>query len=363
MDKFEKTTEIIQEFYNIDSENFSDKIFKVLKKIIDFDHGCIRFYDSENAEYFYNAQEIDNVKQATKSLREDLIFKKTKFGQIVVTGKEFSAEDEKIFKTCATVISNIIKDFEVSKVIKMQLNALQQGYIEIKKNNQKIKEAEQVKTKFISHVSHELRTPINSILGYSDLLGAEFVGALTEKQKDFVNDIKISALHLLEMVNEILDISKIEAGAMKLNLREFELIPCVQEVLNIINPLIFNKKQKLIKEIENFKIKADYNKIQQILFNLLSNAIKYTPENGKISIKCSKNENNLIIEIKDNGIGIDKKNIKRIFDKFEQIGEPQQNSTGLGLAITKELVNIHNGEISVKSELNVGTIFIVSIPQ
>ncbi len=362
MGKFEKATELIQEFYKIEGENFSDEIFVVLKKIIDFNSGYIVFSNSENIEYSYNPQVSKLSELRQNNLTEDLIFKHTTFGQIIITGENFSSDDKKIFKTCAAIISNIIKDFEVSKVIKMQLNALQQGYIDVKKSNQKIKEAEQVKTKFISHVSHELRTPINSILGYSELLGEEFTGTLTDKQKEFVNDIKISALHLLGMVNEILDMSKIEAGAIKLNLRKFEIVPCIKEVINIINPLLLQKKQTLQTELCNFEIKADYNKIQQILFNLLSNAIKYTPDNGEISIKCYNDTTNAIIEIKDNGIGIEKKDLKRIFNKFEQIGEPQQNSTGLGLAITKELINIHNGEISVNSEPNKGTVFIVRIP-
>ena len=362
MEKFEKVTELIQEFYKIEGKNFPNEIFAVLKKIIDFSSGYIVFSNSENIEYSYNSK-ISNISEIKEScLKEDLIFKHTMFGQIIITGENFSSDDKKIFKTCAAIISNIIKDFEVSKVIKMQLNALQQGYIDIKKNNQKIKEAEQVKTKFISHVSHELRTPINSILGYSELLGEEFTGTLTDKQKEFVNDIKISALHLLGMVNEILDMSKIEAGAVKLNLRKFEIVPCIKEVINIINPLLLQKKQTLKTELDNFEIKADYNKIQQILFNLLSNAIKYTPDNGEININCYKGQTNAIIKIRDNGIGIESKYLNRIFNKFEQIGEPQQNSTGLGLAITKELINIHNGEISVKSEPNKGTIFIVRIP-
>lgn len=363
MDKFEQITELIQELYKLDTNNFSDEIFKILKKIINFNSGYIIFSNSENIEYSYNPK-ISHISELNENcLKEDLLYKQTILGQIIITGNDFSLEDKKIFKTCAVIISNIIKDFEVSKVIKMQLNALQQGYIEVKNNNKKIKEAEQVKTQFISHVSHELRTPINSILGYSDLLTAEFTGTLTDKQKEFVNDIKISALHLLGMVNEILDLSKIEAGAMKLNLRKFEISPCIQEVLNIITPLLMQKNQTLIKEFENFEIKADYNKIQQVLFNLLSNAIKYTPNNGRIAIKISKNNQNVIFEIQDNGIGIPQKDLKRIFNKFEQLGEAQQNSTGLGLTITKELVNMHGGKISVKSELNMGTVFIVSIPQ
>ena len=363
MGKFEQVTELIQEFYRINANNFSDEIFRILKKIISFDSGYIVFSNSENIEYSFNPK-ISNISELNENnLKEDLFFKTTLLGQIIITGDKFLSDDKKIFKACAAVIANIIKDFEVSKVIKMQLNALQQGYIELKSNSQKLKEAEQVKTKFISHVSHELRTPINSILGYSDLLEQEFTGSLTDKQKEFVRDIKVSALHLLGMVNEILDVSKIEAGAMKLNLRKFEIIPCIQEVLNIIRPLLLQKNQTIITTLENFEVEADYNKIQQILFNLLSNAIKYTPDNGEISIKCQKGKQKIVFEIKDNGIGIARKDLKRIFNKFEQIGETQPNSTGLGLAITKELISIHRGQIRVKSKPNLGTIFIVSIPR
>lgn len=363
MDRFEKVTELIKEFYKIDTNKFSEEIFRILRKIINFNSGYIIFSNSESIEYSFNPK-VSNVSELSENyLKEDLLSKKTLLGQIIITGDNFSSDDQKIFKTCAVITANIVKDFEVSKVIKMQLNALQQGYIEVKANNTKIKEAEQVKTKFISHVSHELRTPINSILGYSDLLEQEFTGNLTDKQKEFVSDIKVSALHLLGMVNEILDMSKIEAGAMKLTVRKFEINPCIQEVLNIIKPLLLQKNQTLTTTIENFEIEADYNKIQQILFNLLSNAIKYTPDEGKISIKCQKVEQKVIFVIEDNGIGIAKKDLKRIFNKFEQIGETQSNSTGLGLAITKELISIHGGEINVKSEPNLGTVFIVSIPQ
>ena len=195
------------------------------------------------------------------------------------------------------------------------------------------------------------------------MLSNEYIGKLNEKQKEYINDIKISGLHLLGMINEILDMSKIEAGAIKLTLREFEINQAINEVINIINPLLIKKNQTLETYIENFKIKADYQKIQQILFNLLSNAIKYTPENGTIKINAYKNNNSAIIEIEDNGIGIETKNHKKIFKKFEQVGEIQENSTGLGLSITKELIKLHKGKISLNSELNKGSKFLITLPQ
>lgn len=363
MNKFELATELIQEFYQINANNFEKEVFEILKKILTFKSGYITLGNPDKIEYSYNTLSKNFDEISSYHLKEDLIFKKTKIGQIIITCDKFSKEDTKIFKTCAVVIANIIKDLEVSKVIKIQLKALQDGYIDIKKDNKKIKEAEQVKTEFLSHVSHELRTPINSILGYSDLLGEECAGKLTVKQKEFVTDIKISSLHLLEMVNEILDMSKIEAGAMKLNLKEFQIQQCTQEVLNIIKPLILQKNQTLETEIDDFTFKADYQKIQQILFNLLSNAIKFTEENGKIKIICHKTSNFVEISIKDNGIGIAQQDIYKIFNKFEQLEASRQNSTGLGLAITKELINMHNGNIDVISEPKKGTLFIVRIPQ
>jgi len=183
-------------------------------------------------------------------------------------------------------------------------------------------------------------------------------GELNDKQKDYLNDIKISSLHLLEMINEILDMSKIEAGAITLTPREFEIKQAVDETVNIIRPLL---KHKLTLRIENFTIKADYQKIQQILFNLLSNAIKFTPEGGEITIE-TKLEKNAIISIADSGIGIDTKNLKKIFEKFEQVDSSAPNSTGLGLTITQELVKLHNGEIFVESTLGKGSKFTVALP-
>ena len=337
----------INEFFLIEqNENFGHEVFSVLSKIIKFNSGYIYFTNPKRLEYSFGDSDGSAV------LKEDLKLKNTVFGEIVITGEKFTDDDKKKFKACSSIIANITKDVQISKIIKMQIEALQEGY-------KKTKEAEEIKTKFLSHVSHELRTPLNSILGFSDML--TLAGKLNEKQKEYVNDIKVSGLNLLEMINEILDISKIEAGAIKLNLREFEVSQAVEEASNTIKPLLLSKNIKLVKNIENFVLKADYQKIQQILFNLLSNAIKFTPQNGKIVITTMKKDGKLILSVKDNGIGIAKKNQSKIFKKFEQVGETQEPSTGLGLAIVKELVKLHKGKIYVKSAISKGAEFIVEM--
>lgn len=331
--------DFINKFFEIEPV----EILQTLKGVINFQSGYIYYVNPKKLEYSIGENDGEVV------LKENLKIKNTVFGEIIVTGDNFSVDEKNIFKTCSVIISNILKDKELSEITKMQAQALQNGYLEVKK-------AEQAKSKFISHISHELRTPLNSILGFSDLVG--LAGALNDKQKDYLNDIKISSLHLLEMINEILDMSKIEAGAVTLNLKEFEIEQVIDETINIIKPLL---KQKLVKNIENFKIKADYQKIQQILFNLLSNAIKFTPANGEITISAQLTDK-AFISVKDTGIGIAPENQEKIFDKFEQIDATVKNSTGLGLAITRELVKLHNGTISVESSINNGAKFTIAIP-
>lgn len=357
MNRFEDAFEKINEFYKIKpSENFKEEIFNVLSQIIKFETGGIIFSNTQKPEYLYKTTNLDFKGEKVKYLKENLNFKEITFGTIIISGKSFTDVDKKIFATCSTIISDLIKDYEMSNIAKTQIHELQQGYLKINKKDIK-------RTKFISHISHELRTPINSILGFSDILNGEFTGKLTEKQKEYINDIKISALRLLEMVNEILDISKIEAKALKLNLQEFETLSCIKEVINIINPLLMQKNLAFTTDIENFKFVADYPKFQQILLNLLSNAIKYTNENGKIHLSCKKLEDNKTeLCIEDNGIGIAKKDLKKIFKKYEQSGKIQNNSTGLGLAITKELVKLHKGKILIESEIDKGSKFTVIIP-
>lgn len=341
----------IKYFFEINFQNkqFYREIFENLQKLIKFDAGKIYFINPKKIVYEYNNS------PKTQKLSADLKIKNTKFGEIEIFGEKFSKEDKNIFELCSYIISNIIKDNELSKIMKLQVETLHSNYKEVKNE-------EEIKTKFLSYISHELRTPLNSILGYSDILENEFIGKLNKKQKEYISNIKVSGINLLEMINEILDITKIEAKALQINRSEFYISVLINEVENTLKSLFINKNIKLTKEITDFKINADYTKIQQVLFNIISNAIKYTSRNGEITISTRLTKNNVQISVKDNGIGIDKKYHKKIFEKFEQINQNTPNSTGLGLAIANELIKIHNGNIKLKSQLGKGSTFTIILP-
>ena len=302
--------------------------------------------------------------------------KSTVFGVILLANKEhnaYSDVDLNALEACAGVISYLLKDMELSNVFKIQLKALKDGIIEkneayktIKEQNERILEADKVKNEFLANISHELRTPLNSILGFADIMSTQIYGNLNSKQEEYVNDIKVSATHLLGMINEILDMSKIEAHAMKIFKSTFPVSRAVTEVCNILLPLANKKNIKLESSMQyDFDVFADYQKIQQILYNLVSNAIKYSPENDTVDIAVTKNENSFKIAVHDNGIGIDPKYHGKIFAKFVQLDNAytkKESSTGLGLTITKELVELHGGKISLISEVNNGSTFIAEFP-
>ncbi len=378
----------IKNFYL--AENETD-LFIQLEQVIPLDSAYIFFVNPTNLriEYSYknkfNQGEFEIPEQLSKKIFSGLLdtefkefmhglgiinylaqvlkIKNTVYGILLIEGKKYTPNEIIIFNSYAEIISNIVKDKEINKIISMQISALQEGISNINDENTKIKQADKVKSNFLSHVTHEIRTPITSIIGYSEILSQGLIGKLNEKQTEFIGNIQTAGIHLLGMINEILDMSKLEAKAMTLNLSMFDIKDATEETFNIIRPLANNKNISIETEIESVKLEADYVKIQQILFNLISNAIKFTPNNGIIIIKILKKENNVIISVKDNGIGIDKKYHSKIFEKFFQIKNANKNfSTGLGLNITKEFVKLHKGKISLISDLNRGTEFIVTIP-
>ena len=336
----------------------------------------IKKYDL-NSAFLLQDNKIYNLKT-----KEDEIFykdtlvvklsiKDSVFGFMTLSSND-KIDDEIKSSFCALVniISYKIKDYELNEVFKIQLKAMQEAFIEkesayavIKKQHKKLQELDKAKNLFLANISHELRTPLNAIIGFSQALDSKIFGELNEKQAEYIKDIQISSLHLLGMINEILDISKLEANAMKFNPAEINSIQLISEVVNILEPLYKNKNIE-VEFISNkqYKINADYQKFQQILYNLLSNAIKFTGANGKIEIIQELNGKDYILKIKDNGVGIDKKYHNKIFKKYvhiDNIYSKSQSSTGLGLPITKELVKLHNGKITLESEINKGTTFIM----
>jgi PAS domain S-box-containing protein len=223
------------------------------------------------------------------------------------------------------------------------------------------------KSEFIANMSHELRTPLNSVIGFSQILAEEMFGDLNEKQMKHVSNIQRSGNHLLGLINDILDISKIESGNMKYEPENINLQKSINEVILLMEPMIKTKFMdfKFDMESENFEIYADKKKIEQIMYNLLSNAIKFTPNYGKVLINTTIIDDYIQISVSDTGIGIPLNEQQTIFYPFKQVESSENRTyegTGLGLAIVKHFVEMHSGEIEVESEVGKGSTFTVTIP-
>jgi CheY-like chemotaxis protein/two-component sensor histidine kinase len=215
-------------------------------------------------------------------------------------------------------------------------------------------------------MSHELRTPLNAIVGFSDLLAEQTAGQLNDKQKRFVNHIKQGSSHLLQLINDILDLSKIEAGQLELHCEDFHVAETLPEVLSTIRPLAMEKNIRVEQELQTSSpVFADRVRFKQILYNLLSNAVKFTPKGGRIDIHCLEIENFVRISVTDTGIGIRAEDQGVVFEEFRQIEGntvAPSEGTGLGLAITKRLVEQQGGKISLESETGKGSRFTFTLP-
>lgn len=222
-------------------------------------------------------------------------------------------------------------------------------------------------SQFIIGMSHELRTPLNAVIGFSDILLSEDFGNLNEKQKKFLQNISVSGEHLLKLVNDILDISKIESGNMSMNYELFNAEQAILETVSVIDSLAMKKKIEIKMNVgRNIFINADLKIFKQIMYNLLSNSIKYTDIGGKVLIKAYYQERDLLkVEVQDSGIGISSSYRNKLFKNFKRINTSsaqQQEGSGLGLFITKKLVELHKGKIDFVSEENKGSVFWFTLP-
>ncbi|HSS99776.1 MAG TPA: response regulator, partial [Terriglobales bacterium] len=237
---------------------------------------------------------------------------------------------------------------------------------ELELRNREVERATQMKSNFLASMSHELRTPLNAIVGFSELLGEETAGQLNTKQKRFVDHIKQGAAHLLQLINDILDLSKIEAGKLEFHCEDFVVHAALPEVLSTIRPLAMTKNIQVEQKLEaNLSVYADRVRFKQILYNLLSNAVKFTPKNGRIEIDCHKNGDSVCISVTDTGVGIRPEDHALVFEEFRQVAAtkgPAHEGTGLGLAITKRLVEEQGGHITLQSELGKGSRFTFTLP-
>ena len=245
---------------------------------------------------------------------------------------------------------------------------LQAHLDELEMANAQIAEVSRLKSEFLANMSHELRTPLNAILGFSELLRDDLAGKITEKQrKDCLDNIHNSGRHLLSLINDVLDLTKIEAGRMDLVYEEFGVESATREVLNVLRSLAIKKDIEIASVVEpsDMLLIADKNKFKQVLYNLLSNAIKFTPPSGQVAVQARANDQLLSIAVRDSGIGIARELQNKIFGAFYQVQSANNREypgTGLGLALTKKLVELHGGSIDFESTPGQGTTFTVQLP-
>jgi signal transduction histidine kinase/DNA-binding response OmpR family regulator len=228
-----------------------------------------------------------------------------------------------------------------------------------------VERASRFKDQFLSTMSHELRTPLNAVLGFSQLLSDDRYGPLNERQARYVNHIHTSGEHLLRLINDILDLSKIEAGRLQLNIEDVSVDFIFGEVCDSLQPLVDKNAHKLLQSAPpGLAVRADATRFKQMLMNLLGNAIKFTPSGGKIELVAKRIDTIVRIEVRDSGPGIPPDEKRRIFEAFHRMQQNEKSTegTGLGLAITRKLVELHGGELDVESKPGEGSCFFFTLP-
>ena len=261
-------------------------------------------------------------------------------------------------------VIDLLKTFATQSVLAIQNARL---FREIEEKSRQIEAANRHKSEFLANMSHELRTPLNAIIGFSEVLGEKLFGELNEKQAEYTEDILSSGRHLLSLINEILDLSKVEAGRMELELAAFDLPLAIDNARTFVRERATRHGITLDVEVDEHlgEFVGDERKIKQILLNLLSNAVKFTPEGGRIGINARQANGSVEISVTDTGIGIALEDQPRIFEEFRQVGGDyahKKEGTGLGLTLAKKFVELHGGKIWVESESGKGSTFIFTLP-
>ena len=258
----------------------------------------------------------------------------------------------------------LLRTFADQAVIAIQNARL---FREIEDKSRQLEVANQHKSAFLASMSHELRTPLNAIIGFSEVLLARFFGELNEKQDDYLKDIHSSGKHLLALINDVLDLSKVEAGRMDLELSQFDAPVALADAMTLIRERAMKHGIALGLEVAPGigAVTADERKFKQILLNLLSNAVKFTPDGGRVDVSAVRDGAALVVAVRDTGIGIAPEDQQAVFEEFRQVGTnytSKAEGTGLGLALTRRFVELHGGRIWLESEPGKGSTFYFSIP-
>ena len=238
---------------------------------------------------------------------------------------------------------------------------------ELSRVNAELQRATQHKSDFLANMSHELRTPLNAVIGFSDVLREQMFGPLNAKQEEYVTDILTSGQHLLSLINDVLDLSKVEAGKMELESGVFDLRKLLENSLVMVKERALSHGIQLSLDIGDGigLIEADERRVKQVLFNLLSNAVKFTPDKGRVGIRVRLVESTVEISVSDTGVGISEEDMPKLFGEFQQLHTGLTNKpegTGLGLSLTKRFIELHGGRIWVESVAGQGSTFTFSLP-
>jgi signal transduction histidine kinase len=244
-----------------------------------------------------------------------------------------------------------------------------QQALKLEEENRHIHEANRLKSEFLANMSHELRTPLNGVIGFAEILIDGKAGAVNPDQKEYLNDILTSGRHLLDLINDVLDLAKIEAGKMELDLEILSVNEVTDEVCALMKPVAARRNIviTIVPASGPDRATLDLRKFKQILYNLLSNAIKFSCDNGSVKILLQLDAaQQLCLQVQDWGVGIKAEDMPRLFREFQQIDSGttrQYPGTGLGLALTKKMIELHQGSIEVQSAFGKGSTFIVTIPR
>jgi signal transduction histidine kinase len=258
-------------------------------------------------------------------------------------------------------VRELMKAFAAQSAIAIQ-NA--RHYREIETKSRQLETASRHKSEFLANMSHELRTPLNAIIGFSEVLGERLFGELNDKQAEYIGDIAESGRHLLALINDILDLSKVEAGRMELDLADVDAGKTIAHTLSLVRERAERCSIVIGSNVEAVTVRADERKVKQVLLNLLSNALKFTPQGGRIDVRVKALADRIEVSVADTGVGIAPEDQDKVFEEFRQVGASaaRVEGTGLGLAISRKFIELHGGRMWLESAPGKGSTFTFSLP-
>ncbi len=326
------------------------------------DRATIHLPDVLVADDFPLAQRLSRADGSRTVLATPLMREVVAVGAILIRRAEvrpFSDQQIDLLKTFADQAVIAIENARL-------FNELAARNREIEDKGRQLEAASRHKSEFLANMSHELRTPLNAIIGFSEVLAARMFGELNEKQDEYLKDIYASGQHLLSLINDILDLSKVEAGRMEIESTDFHLPTAIDNAVTLMREGAGRRGVTIARNIDDRlgMIRGDERKVKQVLLNLLSNALKFTPEGGRIDLHAALNEDLVEVSVADTGVGIAPEDQEKVFEEFRQVGtaDKKVQGTGLGLALSRKFVQLHGGRIWVKSQVDVGSTFTFTLP-